>query len=95
MADFARWISACETALWPAGTFARAYAENSRTAIESVVDGDPVASWVREIMARRKLWPGTAAELVYQGAQHSCRASWSNTGWPRSPRALAGRLRRM
>jgi hypothetical protein len=25
MADFAIWATACETALWPAGTFARAY----------------------------------------------------------------------
>ena len=25
MADFALWAAACETALWPAGTFARAY----------------------------------------------------------------------
>src|SRR5437763_1487406 len=33
MADFALWAAACETALWPAGTFARAYAANRRTAI--------------------------------------------------------------
>src|SRR5262249_15078540 len=32
MADFALWAAACETALWPAGTFARAYAENRRIA---------------------------------------------------------------
>ena len=25
MADFALWAAACETALWPAGTFGRAY----------------------------------------------------------------------
>src|SRR5262245_5152534 len=30
MADFALWAAACETALWPAGTFARAYAANRR-----------------------------------------------------------------
>ena len=34
MADFALWAAACETALWPAGTFARAYAANRRAAIE-------------------------------------------------------------
>jgi hypothetical protein len=28
MADFAVWITACEPALWPTGTFARAYAAN-------------------------------------------------------------------
>src|SRR5262245_6994447 len=34
MADFALWASACETALWPAGTVARAYAANRQAAIE-------------------------------------------------------------
>jgi len=30
MADFALWATACETAFWPAGTFARAYRANRR-----------------------------------------------------------------
>src|SRR5262252_4177690 len=38
MADFALWASACETALWPAGTFARAYAANRRAAIENIIE---------------------------------------------------------
>ena len=94
MADFADWICACETSLWPAGTFARAYAGNRRAAIESVIDGDAVASRIRDIMAQRNTWTGTAAELVHQGAQPSDETLWSNTGWPKTPRALAGRLRR-
>ena len=94
MADFAHWISACETSLWPAGTFARAYAGNRRAAIESVIDGDAVASRIRDIMVQRNTWTGTAAELVHQGAQPSDENVWSNTGWPKSPRALAGQLRR-
>jgi hypothetical protein len=36
MADFALWATACETALWPAGTFMRAYEENRRAAIEAL-----------------------------------------------------------
>jgi hypothetical protein len=54
MADFAHWISACETSLWPAGTFARAYGGNRRAAIESVIDGDAVASPIPDIMARAR-----------------------------------------
>jgi hypothetical protein len=38
MADFALWATACETALWPAGTFARACAANRRAAIESIIE---------------------------------------------------------
>jgi len=34
MADFALWAAACETAFWPAGTFARAYQANRSAAIE-------------------------------------------------------------
>ena len=41
MADFALWATACETALWPAGTFARAYAANRRAAIEIIMEADP------------------------------------------------------
>jgi hypothetical protein len=55
MADFVIWAAACETALWPAGTFAHAYAANRRTAIESVIDADPIATCVWEIMAERRV----------------------------------------
>jgi hypothetical protein len=95
MADFALWAAACETALWPAGTFARAYAANRRTAVEGIIDADPVAACVRDIMAERGSWTGSAAELWRVGAHrsnhdllHEC------TGWPKNPRTLAGRLRR-
>jgi len=37
MADFALWSAACETALWPAGTIARAYRANRRAILESVI----------------------------------------------------------
>src|SRR6516162_1226954 len=56
MAVFAIWATACETALWQAGTFARAYAANRRAGIESIIDADPVAACVREIMAGRRSW---------------------------------------
>jgi hypothetical protein len=48
-----RDFSACEPALWPAGTFARAYAANRRAAIESIIEADPIATCLRTIMADR------------------------------------------
>jgi hypothetical protein len=58
-----------------------------------MIDADPVASCVREIVALRKSWIGTAAELLSLGAGCSGdRLSWRS--WPKNPRALAGRLRR-
>jgi hypothetical protein len=93
MADFAKWATACETAFWPAGTFARAYAANRRAAIESIIDADPVAACVRQMMAERSSWTGSAADLLRASADRSNDGS-SAAGWPKSPRALAGRLRR-
>jgi hypothetical protein len=95
MADFALWAAACETALWPSGTFGRAYAANRRAAIECTIDGDPVAVCVREIMAGRGSWTGTAADLLRAGAGCTTEGiSSNNAGWPKNPRAFAGRLRR-
>ena len=64
MADFALWATACETALWPAGTFARAYAANRRAAIESIIEADPIATCVRAIMIDRTTWTGSASDLL-------------------------------
>ena len=64
MADFALWATACETALWPAGTFARAYAANRRAAIENIIEADPLATCVRAIMASRPMWTGNATDLL-------------------------------
>jgi hypothetical protein len=95
MADFAQWAAACESALWPPGTFSRAYAGNRRAAVEGMVDADPVAACVREIMAARSTWAGTAMDLLCAEADLAADGlSRSNPDWPKNPRALAGRLRR-
>jgi hypothetical protein len=93
MADFALWATACEPALWPAGTFARAYAANRRAAIESVIEADPVATRVRPIMATWTMWTRSASDLLRLCAD-GAREELPTGGWARSPRALAGRLRR-
>ena len=95
MADFAQWAAACETALWPAGTFSRAYAGNRRA---------PLKPWSTQIRWPRvcgRSWPSgprgrappvdllrAAAVLAADGLPRS------NPDWPKNPRALAGRLRR-
>jgi hypothetical protein len=86
MADFTLWATACESAYRPAGTLEAAYANNRSVAIENMVDADSVAACVRELMTDRAQWTGSASDLLQVGT--------SRTGWPKSPRALAGRLRR-
>ena len=69
MADFALWATACETALWPAGTFARSYKANRRAAIESIIEADPIANCVRAIMVDRTMWTGSASDLLHLCAE--------------------------
>jgi hypothetical protein len=92
MADFAKWGSACETAFAPSGAFLRAYDENRRGARDGLLEADPVAARVREIMSRRSMWSGSASDLLRaagpDGFPHY------TAGWPNNPRSLAGRLRR-
>jgi len=94
MADFALWATACETALWPAGTFARAYAANRRAAIESIMEADPIATCMRSIMADRTTWTGSASDLLRLCAESARENPLGGIAWAKNPRALAGRLRR-
>ena len=94
MADFALWAVACETALWPAGTFARAYTSNRRAAIESIIEADPIATCVRTMMANRTMWTGSASDLLRWCAEIARDEFASGTPGTKSPRALAGQLRR-
>ena len=94
MADFALWATACEPALWPAGTFARAYAANRRAAIESMLEADPLATCVRTILGERSSWTGSASDLLRLCAQQAHADASLSPPWARNPRALAGRLRR-
>jgi hypothetical protein len=57
-----------------------------------VIDADPVADYVREIMAKRTAWEGSASDLLEAGAASAL--SSGGAGWPKNPRAVAGRLRR-
>ena len=95
MADFALWAAACETAFWPAGTFARAYAANRRAAVESIIEADPLANCVRTMMRERTSWTGSASDLLRLCAEGTREDTLiASPPWAKNPRALAGRLRR-
>lgn len=94
MADFALWATACETALWPAGTFWSAYCGNRAEAVEGVIDADPIAAAVRAVMTTRPEWRGTASDFLNVLAEAAGERAATSKTWPDNPRALAGRLRR-
>jgi hypothetical protein len=94
MADFALWATACETALWPMGTFWSAYCGNRDEAVDGVIDADPIAAAVRTVMTTRTEWTGIASELLGALAEAAGERVAKAKTWPDTPRALAGRLRR-
>lgn len=94
MADFALWASACETAIWPAGTFWSAYAGNRNETIENVIESDPVAAAVCAVMTERAEWTGTATDLLGALAEAAGERVAKSKTWPVNARALSGRLRR-
>jgi len=94
MADFAIWATACESALWPKGTFADAYESNRDSAIETVIENDPVSNGIRQLMDNREVWAGTATKLLDDLCQHVDERLRNNRRWPSDPKALSGRLRR-
>ena len=68
---------------------------NRRAAIEDLLDADPVAARVREMMTNRRAWTGSASDLLRAGADLPGPGLPSGIAtWPKNPRALAGRLRR-
>jgi hypothetical protein len=77
---------------------ARLCGKPQRSAIESIIDADPVAAWVREIMAQRSSWTGSAADLLRAGADCSSDGiPRGSAGWPknraRSPAVCAAHKR--
>jgi len=73
-----------------------AYAANRKAAIHDAIESDCVAACVREIMAERSVWTGTATDLLRlvgdRGAELILPAA--AVDWPKTPRSFAGRLRR-
>jgi hypothetical protein len=94
MADFAIWVAACEGALWPVGTFSKAYHQNRAEANETIIASDAVALAVRSLMQKQRIWEGFVAELLPMLAEEAGPIQTRSKSWPTSPGALSGRLRR-
>jgi len=94
MADFAVWATACEGALWEPRAFLDAYSENRAEMDETVIEADLVAMAVRSLMADYSIWTGTAKELLPKLVAIAGDPAAKTKTWPRTPRALSGRLRR-
>ena len=96
MADFALWVSAAEPALpWELGGFMAAYTGNRIEAVAASIEGDPVASTIRDFMQTRETWRGTAKELLDSLGSMVDEATKRTKGWPQDPRGIGRKVRRM
>jgi hypothetical protein len=97
MADFALWVAAGERALWQPGRFMSAYAENRDQTQVDLMEADTVASEVVKLMSGfppDKPWEGTMEELLERLNIDADFAVTRDHRWPKTPRAMGGRLRR-
>ena len=70
MADFAKWATACETIIWPSGTFKAAFDANRNEATDYIIAASPVASALREFMGGEKVREHSPTELWNLLAYH-------------------------
>jgi hypothetical protein len=107
MADFTKWATACEGALWPPGTFAEAYRINRTLATVDIVEADLVASALTAFMEARAVseyfdddledryrWKGESGELLKVLERHVTEAQVKSKYWPKAANALSNRLTR-
>jgi hypothetical protein len=66
-----------------------AYCGNLEASLEAIIDADPVAGAVLEMMQSRPEWTGTASDLLNALGEFAVADTW-----PQSPGALSWRLRR-
>jgi hypothetical protein len=85
--DFALWGTAIEQAYGAPGSFLAAFAACQTTAVDSVIEMNPVAAAIAAFMEDRDAWDGTATELWRElQARDQTEARPTETkSWPKDP----------
>src|SRR5437879_13926043 len=96
MADFAKWVTACEPGLgWQAGTFIAAYQDNRATANESAIESSSIGLLILKLVEDRG-FNGTAKELKEALEGMLPKDKTGNiklpSDWPKLARSLSGEL---
>ncbi|WP_288960301.1 hypothetical protein, partial [uncultured Sulfitobacter sp.] len=96
MADFARWVTAAESAFgWPDGAFLAAYTANRKEAAEVALDGNAVASAILTLVREQGRWRGTASELITYLRMLYPALTESAEAFPRRAAGFGAELRRV
>ena len=94
MADFAIWVSACESALGlETGEALEAYRANCTEARNLALEASPVYEPLREVA--RAGFSGTSSELLFLLSKLASDSTRRSQRWPKAPNALSNALRRM
>ena len=94
MAEFATWVSACESAYWPSGTFMAAYNRAQASAVEDVLEDSLIWQALRKLLEERLSFEGTAAELLSLIKEYG-QDQKDTRGWPSTGAALGKTLTRL
>jgi hypothetical protein len=100
MGDYMKWGIACESDFTVNdGDFEAAYWRNREGAVESVIEGDPVSTALRELAYqlqddRAANFEGTSTALLKKLESITDEKTRTSKGWPRTARALSGRVMR-
>ncbi|MGZ9871791.1 hypothetical protein ACU3L3_25815 [Priestia endophytica] len=96
MADFAKWITACEKALsWTDGEFMKIYNMNRGKAIDQGLESDPVAVAVQLFMEDKTEWIGTTSDTLAQLNRYVSNEKVRNSKAWTTPNKLKNRMRRI
>jgi hypothetical protein len=102
MADFALWATAAEQELgFQPGAFIKAYEGNRADAIQETLEGDQVGAAILALIAKHieenesAVWEGTCKDLLSHLERFIDEGAERSRGWPKTPRGLSGRLRRL
>jgi hypothetical protein len=91
MADFSQFGTAVERVLeWPEGSFLQAYHANRKGVVDANLEGNSIYQALQVVISGP--WQGTARKLLETLKRPT---DCPEEHWPRTPRALAGRLRRI
>lgn len=96
MADFSKWIIACESAcFWEKGDFMKAYDENRNTIVDDTLDGDIVVTALLEFMSGKDNWEGSASELLKDLSLMAGEPITKLKEFPKKPESLVKKLKRI
>jgi hypothetical protein len=102
MADFAVWVVAAAPACgFSAEEFLAAYDGNQAEAVQDTIEGDPVAASIFALLGHLSertgtdRWEGICKALLPALAQYVDEDAKRERDWPKTPRSLSSRLRRL